>query len=195
VAQSSKNPISDEVLVRATKGDERAIAVIWTAWNPPLLRFFRGRNAVEPDDLAQQVWLEVAKKLPAFKGDRDAFRRWIFTLAHRRLIDAARVRLRRPPTVERVDTAVDDGTSQVDELDWALSLLRQLPDQQATAVSLRILAGMSVPDVAAVMGKRPGAIRALTHRGLRRLEELIDRQENPGVTVTAAPVLSLTSDT
>jgi RNA polymerase sigma-70 factor (ECF subfamily) len=195
VAQSSKNPISDEVLVRATKGDERAIAVIWTAWNPPLLRFFRGRNAVEPDDLAQQVWLEVAKKLPGFKGDRDAFRRWIFTLAHRRLIDAARVRLRRPPTVEQVDTAVDDGTNQVDELDWALSLLQQLPDQQAAAVSLRILAEMSVPDVAAVMGKRPGAIRALTHRGLRRLEELIDRQENPGVTVTAAPVLSLTSDT
>ena len=195
MAQSSKNPITDEVLVRATKGDERAIAVIWTAWNPPLLRFFRGRNAVEPDDLAQQVWLEVAKKLPVFTGDRDAFRRWIFTLAHRRLIDAARVRLRRPPTVEQVDTAVDDGTRQVDELDWALSLLQQLPDQQATAVSLRILAGMSVPDVAAVMGKRPGAIRALTHRGLRRLEELIDRQENPGATVTAAPVLSLTSDT
>ena len=195
MAEPRKNPISDEVLARATEGDERAIAVIWTAWNPPLLRFFRGRNAAEPDDLAQQVWLEVARKLPAFTGDRDAFRRWIFTLAHRRLIDAGRRRLRRPPTVEQVDTAVDDATDQVDQLDWALSLLQQLPDQQATAVSLRILAGMSVPDVAAVMRKRPGAVRALTHRGLRRLEELIHQRENPDAAVTLTPVLSLTPDT
>jgi RNA polymerase sigma-70 factor (ECF subfamily) len=195
VAPPRENPITDEVLGRASKGDERAIAAIWTAWNPPLLRFLRGRKAVEPDDLAQQVWLEVAKKLPAFEGDRDAFRRWIFTLAHRRLIDAGRARLRRPPTVEQVDEAVDDATGEVDELDWALSLLQQLPDQQATAVSLRILAGMSVPDVAAVMGKNPGAVRVLTHRGLRRLEVLIHRQENPEADVTLAPVLSLTPHT
>lgn len=195
MAQLEKNPISDEVLARAVKGDERAIGVIWTAWNPPLLRFFRGRNAVEPDDLAQQVWLEVAKKLPVFVGDRDAFRRWIFTLAHRRLIDAGRARLRRPPIAVQVDEAVDDATSQVDDLDWALSLLQQLPDQQATAVSLRILAGMPVPDVAAVMGKQPGAVRALTHRGLRRLAVLIHRQENPEAGVTPVPVLSLTSRT
>ena len=195
MAALEENPISDEVLARAIRGDERAIAVIWTAWNPRLLRFFRGRNAAEPDDLAQQVWLEVARKLPAFKGDRDAFRRWIFTLAHRRRIDAGRAQLRRPPTAQQVDSAVDDATGQVDELDWALSLLRQLPDQQATAVSLRILAGMSVPDVAAVMCKRPGAVRALTHRGLRQLQKLVHQQENSDATVTLTPVLSLTSDT
>lgn len=193
--QRNGNPISAEVLALATEGDESSIAVIWTAWNPPLLRFFRGHGAIEPDDLAQQVWLEVARKLNSFKGDSDAFRRWIFTLAYRRLIDAGRVRRRRPPTVEQVDTAIDDDTGRVDDLAWALALLRQIPDQQATAVSLRILADMSVPDVAAVMGKRPGAVRALTHRGLRRLEELIADQENPDAGVTLAPVLSLTTNT
>ncbi len=147
---------------------------------------------MEPDDLAQAVWLEVAKKLSDFTGGPDAFRRWIFTLAYRRLIDANRARLRRPTSSEQVDTPVQDETGRVDDLDWALGLLGQLPDQQATAVSLRILAGMSVADVAAVMDKRPGAVRALTHRGLRRLEELIESQENPDAGVTLAPVLSLT---
>lgn len=193
--QPKGNPVTRDALARAVNGEERSIALIWNAWNPALLRFFRSRNATEPDDLAQQVWLEVAKKLPNFEGGPDAFRRWIFTLAHRRLIDAARARLRRPATVEQVDTPIDDETTRVDDLDWALALLQRLPDQQATAVSLRILAGMPVADVAAVMDKRPGAVRALTHRGLRRLEELIESQENPAAGVTLAPALSLTPST
>ncbi len=160
-----------------------------------MLRFFRSRNALEPDDLAQAVWLEVAKKLPGFTGDPDAFRRWIFTLAYRRLIDANRASLRRPPSSELVDTPVEDETGRIDDLDWALALLGQLPDQQATAISLRILAGMSVADVAVVMDKGPGAVRALTHRGLRGLEELIESQESSDVGVTLAPVLSLTPST
>ena len=189
------NPVAALDLVRAVKGDERSIAVIWRAWNPALLRFFRSRNALEPDDLAQAVWLEVAKKLPHFTGCPDAFRRWIFTLAYRRLIDSNRVLARRPPTCDQVDTPVEDQTGRIDELDWALALLAQLPDQQATVVSLRILAGLSVAEVAEVVDKSPGAVRALTHRGLRRLEELIESRENLEAGVTPATTLSLTSST
>jgi RNA polymerase sigma-70 factor (ECF subfamily) len=53
----------------------------------------------------------------------------------------------------------------------ALGLVATLPADQAEAVVLRVVAGLEVDRVAAIMGKRPGTVRVLTHRGLRRLAE------------------------
>jgi len=46
-----------------------------------------------------------------------------------------------------------------------------LPPDQAEAVALRVVAGLDVDRVAEIMRKRPGTVRVLTHRGLRRLAE------------------------
>ncbi len=177
-------PFTDHTLRRARKGKRSALEQMWTAWNPPLLRFFRARNAPDPEDLAQQVWLEVAAKLPDFDGDARAFRRWLFTLAHRRLIDGARRRSARPSEPvshqpERLEAAATGPTPEaaVDELDWAMSLVSALPDTQAAVVVLRTVAGLSTDDVAQVIGKSPGAVRVLHHRGLRRLEALLAADE------------------
>jgi RNA polymerase sigma-70 factor (ECF subfamily) len=53
----------------------------------------------------------------------------------------------------------------------ALALIAELPHDQAEVVALRVVAGLDVPQVARVLGKRPGAVRVLAHRGLRRLAE------------------------
>ena len=53
----------------------------------------------------------------------------------------------------------------------ALRVIADLPTDQAEAVALRVLAGLEVNWVAAITGKRPGTVRVLTHRGLRRLAE------------------------
>ena len=52
-----------------------------------------------------------------------------------------------------------------------MRVIADLPTDQAEAVALRVLAGLEVNRVAAIMGKRPGTVRVLTHRGLRRLAE------------------------
>ena len=46
-----------------------------------------------------------------------------------------------------------------------------LPADQAEAIVLRVVAGLDVQRVADIMGKRPGTVRVLTHRGLRRLAQ------------------------
>jgi RNA polymerase sigma-70 factor (ECF subfamily) len=51
----------------------------------------------------------------------------------------------------------------------ALALLAELPPDQAEVVALRVLAGLEVAEVARIVGKRPGTVRVLAHRGLRRL--------------------------
>ena len=53
----------------------------------------------------------------------------------------------------------------------ALAVVATLPPDQAEAVVLRVVAGLDVDRVAEIMGKRPGTVRVLTHRGLRRLAE------------------------
>ena len=55
----------------------------------------------------------------------------------------------------------------------ALALIAQLPPDQAEVVMLRVVAGLDVARVATIVGKRPGTVRVLGHRGLRRLAELL----------------------
>jgi RNA polymerase sigma-70 factor (ECF subfamily) len=68
--------------------------------------------------------------------------------------------------------------------DAALELIARLPPGQAEVVTLRAVAGLSVEQVAEIVGKRPGAVRVLAHRGLRRLAELLADAEHGSPKVT-----------
>jgi RNA polymerase sigma-70 factor (ECF subfamily) len=56
----------------------------------------------------------------------------------------------------------------------ALALVAELPPDQAEVVALRVLGGLEVAEVARIVGKRPGAVRVLAHRGLRRLAKQVE---------------------
>ena len=73
---------------------------LWRSHQHLLLRYFRGRGSTQPEDLASQVWIDVAASLHRFSGDSDAFRRWLFTIARRRQIDATRRFARRPEELD-----------------------------------------------------------------------------------------------
>jgi RNA polymerase sigma-70 factor (ECF subfamily) len=132
------------------------------------------------------VWIDVAASLHRFSGDGDAFRRWLFTIARRRQIDAGRKRSTRredlaaDPVADRADDASSRAFDEVGGLDRALALVRRLPPDMAEAVLLRVVADLAVDEVAQVMGRREGHVRVLVHRGLRKLaEELAVTDERP----------------
>jgi RNA polymerase sigma-70 factor (ECF subfamily) len=168
-------------LVGARRGDGEALATIWRAYQPALLRYLRGRGLDDAEDLTSQIWMDAARNLAEFEGGPDELRRWLFTIAHRRVIDQRRRAGRRP---SRVLAATDDdlpGPSCVpgaddayDEhaaLERAVTLVATLPDAMREAVLLRVVGDLSVVDVADVMGTTAGNVRVLVHRGLRRLEQ------------------------
>ena len=64
---------------------------------------------------------------------------------------------------------------------WALALIASLPRDQAEAVMLRVVAGLDVATTAQVLGKRPGAVRVATMRGLRRLAAMPQVQARDGI--------------
>jgi RNA polymerase sigma-70 factor (ECF subfamily) len=171
----------EEVIERARLGDRDALGHLWRTYHHLLLRYFRGKGMAEPDDLAQNVWIEVASSLPRFQGDEADFRRWLFTIATRRRIDDIRAAKRRSEVIERSElNAVPSSPDAAADADRAMSLaraleiLRDLPPDQAEAVLLRVVADLNVSDVAAIMGRREGNVRVLVHRGLKRLGETPD---------------------
>src|SRR5438067_8485074 len=89
----------DTALLRAQAGDETGFAELWSALQPPLLRYLRIKAHNVADDVAAETWLHVVRDLAKFTGNSTAFRAWLFTIARNRAIDAARARVARPVIV------------------------------------------------------------------------------------------------
>jgi RNA polymerase sigma-70 factor (ECF subfamily) len=172
-------PAFDSVLAAARDGDESAFAVLWRDLNPALLRYLQVVAPGWAEDVASEVWLEVAVGLDRFAGVESGFRAWLFTMARQRAIDAARYAARRPAQPVPVELLADragpddPADAAVEGLSTraALALVAELPPDQAEVVALRVIAGLDVARVAEIVGKRPGTVRVLAHRGLHRLAQ------------------------
>jgi RNA polymerase sigma-70 factor, ECF subfamily len=170
-----------DVVAAAGKGEHWALTELYRAYQPPLLRFLKAQAPVAADDLAGDVWLAVARGLEAFVGDEAGFRAWLFTIARHRLIDH-----RRRETRQRTDLVASERLDTLDE--WGLggdpalevldrlgaqgavdALVAELSPDQAEAVLLRVVGGLTVAETARIMHRPPGAVRVLCHRALRRL--------------------------
>lgn len=170
-----------DVLVAAQAGAPWALQVLYEDLAPVVAGYLRLQGLREVDDHTSEVFLGVFRNLAGFTGDEPAFRSWVFTIAYRRIIDERRRRGRRPPP-EPLEGGGEPPGGDVEaealaELGgvWVREALAELTDEQRQVVVLRVLAGFDAEEVAAVMGKRPGAVRVLQHRALERLRRAIER--------------------
>jgi RNA polymerase sigma factor (sigma-70 family) len=169
-----------EVLAEANHGASWAWHQLHGAYAGRVRAYLRAQGAPEPDDLTSEVFLKVFARLSTFSGDEPQFRSWLFTVAHHQLIDDARRRRRRPvitpvpPAPERLvaGDAEHDALARVGE-QWARELIASLPDAQREVVALRVIADLPLVDVAAVLGKRVGAVKSLQHRALAALRRTL----------------------
>jgi RNA polymerase sigma factor (sigma-70 family) len=171
----------DDVLAAAQAGAAWAFEVLYRDLSPVVTGYLRLHGAADPDDLASETFLGVFTGLAGFSGDEDALRSWVFTIAHRRLIDDWRRRSRRPQladdagdlTVHPGGDAEDDALVRVGTAD-VHRMCSELPDDQRSVLLLRVLADLTVEQVAQVMGRSIGAVKALQRRGLRTLRDRLD---------------------
>jgi RNA polymerase sigma-70 factor, ECF subfamily len=147
------------------------------------------KNTTLAEDVASEVWVDVARRLADFAGDESAFRGWLFTLARRRAIDAWRQAERAPVhlTADHADLdrpgVHDTAGLALERMSTrrALDLISTLPRDQAEAIALRVIAGLDVKEVARLLGKRPGAVRVAAHRGLRTLAARLTEEAHDAV--------------
>lgn len=178
------------VLEQAREGDELAWTALYDDLAGPLLGYLRGRGAPEPEDQLGETFLQVARDLRSFNGDEAGFRSWVFTIAHRRLLDAARTRRRRPATPiepERLVPVADalrapDGegagaAAAIDAIadrDLLVGLLAHLTEEQREVLLLRFVADLDTRTVGEVTGRSANAVAAITSRALTTLRAVLE---------------------
>lgn len=183
------------VLAAARGGDAEAWRRLHDDLAGPLLGFLRGRGLEDPEDALGDVLLDLARSLRSFAGDEAGFRAWVFTIAHRRAVDAVRRAVRRPSTpfpVEELAPVLDATVSGPDAIEAVVdrlalggrldALLAELTDEQREVLVLRFAADLDATTVGRVTGRSTNAVAAITRRGLARLRELAEA----GASVAAA---------
>ena len=176
-----------DVIAAARLGEPWALEAIYADLAAPVLGYLRGQGLREPEDAASEVFVGVVRGLERFRGDERDFRTWVFSIAHRRVIDERRrLARRREEPVDPVDLAGPlagsrTGDAEAEGLDrlgtrWALAALATLSPDQRAVVTLRVLADLSVEQVAAVLGKSLGAVKSLQRRALAALARNLERE-------------------
>jgi RNA polymerase sigma-70 factor (ECF subfamily) len=166
----------DDVRLAVLAHESWACRRLYDDYAGRVLGYLRAQGAPEPEDLTSEVFLRVFDRLPQFSGDEPNFRSWLFTIAHRILIDDARRRQRRPRTTvlgldveTRAAGDVEHEAMEKVGAEWADELLESLPPDQRAVVALRVTADLSLEQVADILGKRVGAVKSLQHRALESL--------------------------
>ncbi len=177
----------EDVLAAARQGAGWAFSRLYESLAPAVAGYVRAQGAGDPEDLTSEVFLAAFSGLGSFAGDEPQFRSWVFTIAHRRVIDDRRARTRRPPPRSLEDepvaerrtrssqSAEDDaigamGTERVREV------LDKLAPDQRDVVALRVIADLSVEQVAAALGKQQGAVKSLQRRALASLRRQLSAE-------------------
>jgi RNA polymerase sigma factor (sigma-70 family) len=172
------------VLAGAKTGEPWALEALYRDMQPRLLRYLNSQEPQAAEDLASETWIGLAVSVPWFEGDEDAFRAFLFTVAHRRVLDHRRKEYSRrtaatdQETLEGLSPASDGERTALDQVGtgWALEQIATLPPDQAEVVLLRVIGDLSVDEVASIVGKRPGAVRSLQLRALRRLAKQLTEE-------------------
>lgn len=174
-----------ETLAGAQHGEDWAVSVLWRAHHPRLIRFLRVRHAADDvEDIASEVWVRVSRSLGRFEGSEGQFRAWLFSLARATSVDfyrrAGRRREQPSEHLEAVNASTADdpegATMEAMGTAAAVRMLATLPVDQAEVIALRVIAGLDTERVAGILGKRPGTVRVLQHRGLQRLAQQLQRE-------------------
>ena len=180
MTRSSIGELFPHVLAAAQAGAGWAAERLWRSLAPAVTGYLRLQGAAEPEDLASETFVGVFGGLASFTGTEAGFRSWVFTIAHRRLVDERRRAARQPmPAGPRTAPPAEElalgrlGARHVEEL------CRRLVPDQRDVLLLRLVAALTVEEAAAVLGKSAGAVKALQRRGLAAVRRAMSLEGVP----------------
>jgi RNA polymerase sigma-70 factor (ECF subfamily) len=175
---------ADSRLVSLARDDPTAFAELYRRYLSPVYAYcwhrLGSREAAE--DVTSQIFVKALVALSQYRDDR-SFRSWLFAIAHNEVVD--HYRARRPSRPLEDASQIEDWAKSPEDLgvlaaDGAAlrALLSSLTPDQAQIIELR-LAGLSETEIAQVLNRRPGAIRATQFRALGRLRLLLGVSSSP----------------
>jgi RNA polymerase sigma-70 factor (ECF subfamily) len=177
---------SEEVLLAAAmQFDEMALGELYDRYEAKIFNYIYRRTGDEAlaEDFTAQVFLRMLESIRDQKAWHSSFSGWLYRIAHNLVIDHYRRKGRQgtvdideaaPTTSEEHDPEVT--VEQTLDAERLRAAIRRLTDEQAEVVSLRFLEGYSISEVAAMMNRTEGAIKALQYRAVATLRTLLYEQ-------------------
>jgi RNA polymerase sigma-70 factor (ECF subfamily) len=171
-----------DLVMRAQAGDEPAFTALISHYKRPVLNFVCRLTGDVPgaEDIAQDAFVRAYRKLHtfAFRRAGDRFSSWLFQLARHAAIDAMRHRQRRPaqsievtPEGEMTSGGPDPaGQAQSGDLEALIrAAIRDLPEDQRTALVLSVYEDLSCAEIATIMGSSERSVEARLYRARQTL--------------------------
>ncbi len=174
-----------ELVAAAQQGDQNAFGQLYNRYVDVVFRFVLFRVGDRPlaEDLTSETFLRALRRISSVSYQGRDVGAWFVTIARNLVLDhvkSSRYRLEMT-TADILDSSADDRgpEHEVVEEATAAELMRcvaQLGHDQQECIMLRFMQGLSVSETAAVMGRNEGAVKALQHRAVRRLAQLLPEE-------------------
>jgi len=171
---------NEESLVRrAQQHDQEAFAQLYEEHFDKIYRYVTLRigNEMEAEDVTQQVFLNTLRSISSFKWRGISFSAWLFRIAHNQVVDYLR---RKKRVALPLDESLADSDSNPQlaaehklDIEQLLLATRKLTEAQREVISLRFTSGLPTAEVAKVMGKSQGAVKALQHSAIVALRKAL----------------------
>lgn len=130
----------------------------------------------EVSDLVQDVFLTAFRKLAALR-DPARFGPWVAIIARNRAADF----YRRARQTEELHDELAEGAGRGAEACEALEIIRSLPEAYRETLVLRLVEGMTGPEIAERTGLRPASVRVNLHRGMKLLRKRLGVESGAGL--------------
>ncbi|HKG95303.1 MAG TPA: sigma-70 family RNA polymerase sigma factor [Gemmatimonadaceae bacterium] len=167
------------VIQRAIEGDERAMRQLWSQHAPHIDAVVRRLVGGDPDlaaDIAQEVWIQIFRALPSYRGDAQ-FGTWAHRIAVNRTLNA----LRRSRRIAKIETEIEDDVAAVEDLVAERSLLMASIQEAAAKLApgaravfmLHDVEGYTHEEIAAELGITPGGSKSQLFKARAKLRRLL----------------------
>jgi RNA polymerase sigma-70 factor (ECF subfamily) len=175
-------------LEAAASGAEWAWEELYSHLAASLNGFLRTRGETNPEDLASETFIDMARHIRSFEGDYQSFRSWMFVTARRGLLDSNRAGSRRPTAASdkwRPAALADARHVAVAAIERATTtraedLLRELTPSQRDVLALRIIGNLTVHETAEVLGRMVGVVKVLQRSALTSVQRALSATRTPG---------------
>ena len=163
------------LVAAAREGDRAAFGRLYDRFAPMVhaVLLTRVRRA-DVDDLVQDVFLQAMRRLGSLRKP-EAFGPWLAAIARNR----ARDHWRRGEDAVELPEGLPGSPHPEGEAMTVLAAIRRLPEAYRETLVMRLVEGMTGPEIAERAGLKPGSVRVNLHRGMQMLREALGRSERP----------------
>jgi RNA polymerase sigma-70 factor (ECF subfamily) len=173
------------IITRAKSGDAGAFGELYSRYASLILRYLyaRLREQESAQDLTQEVFVRVIKGIGGFefRGEK-SFLGWLYTIAGNVLIGQARrkraISTPLDESLELVDPHGQDAVHSIFDRVALQQAITQLTEDQQQVLALKFFADMTNQEIAAALGRTEGAVKALQHRALHALQQILERERD-----------------